>query len=281
MPITGFVLARRKETVSYFGLPDIADHPLAPYMVKGSAHAPAPETDGIKFQDFNQSFVQEAKRLGLKMDYLSNGAVVARLERNISTPTIFNKQPKTIRLALVGGIHGNERSGPFIILDWLRQQKRETLHENPTSLWICPLLNNDGWDADCREWKGQDLNRIFKQFNAPVFIQEFKQQLLDFPPTAYLDFHEDCDTEQPYFFHNSQDISNYSFEMQTALNAGYHLWRGKEDDGNAEMFVRDAGCNNSMTVEVPSRWPIRKRIIWGRQTIQWFYSQIAAKQKPW
>jgi hypothetical protein len=277
LQITGYIFAQGAEVLGYYGVPNSAyPVPKADYMIGGGEYAEEPNDLSGSFDEYNKLFMIEAKRLELETDTLSNGALVARLERGQTASRLLGRQEGCNRLSVVGGMHGDERSGPMIVLNWLKRQDPEKLRKNPISLWICPLFNNDGWDGYRREWKGVDLNRAFKSLNAPAFVQEFKQQVLDFPPMVYLDFHEDSTASSPYFFHNSKDVSDYSFQLKIDLDAGYHSWLGKEDDGNAEQFVRDAGCLNAMTVELASAMKMKAKILWGVKAISWFYQRLSA-----
>ena len=74
---------------------------------------------------------------------------------------------------IVGGIHGDERLGAtlsFRLADWLLTNYggtdadgvRATALVDGTELWVLPMLNPDGWEANTREnGNGQDLNRSF------------------------------------------------------------------------------------------------------------------------
>jgi len=67
--------------------------------------------------------------------------------------------PDPVNLLLVGGVHGDEPEGFYLIEEFIKQTTWKEL-EGMASLWVLPRLNPDACEADKRvNSNGVDLNR--------------------------------------------------------------------------------------------------------------------------
>lgn len=67
------------------------------------------------------------------------------------------------RIYLSAGIHGDEPAGPLAVLNLLRTGSLPA----DVELWICPMLNPDGFERNTREdATGRDLNRDYRHRKA-------------------------------------------------------------------------------------------------------------------
>ncbi len=64
-----------------------------------------------------------------------------------------------VNLLLIGGVHGDEYEGYFLVEEFLKTEKYKAL-EGKASLWVIPRLNPDGCESNTRtNGNGVDLNR--------------------------------------------------------------------------------------------------------------------------
>ncbi|NCN41178.1 murein peptide amidase A [bacterium] len=64
-----------------------------------------------------------------------------------------------VNLLLIGGVHGDEYEGFFLVEEFLRTEKYKAL-DGKANLWVIPRLNPDGCEAKTRtNGNGVDLNR--------------------------------------------------------------------------------------------------------------------------
>jgi len=115
-------------------------------MIPGSVDI---TSNDLTFQEFQLRFLVAARRHGCQGIQLPNGGY-----------TFTYGHPDAPRLSLMSGLHGDERSGPLALLHWFENCEPGTLIRDELSLWITPLVNNVGWDMNCRTWNYVDLNRF-------------------------------------------------------------------------------------------------------------------------
>ena len=101
----------------------------------------------ISFTEFTHRLELAARRRrGARLYYLPNRAPWCWLYGqgvSASSPV----------LALLGGLHGDEVSGPLMLLDWL-ETAPEPLLPAGCCVWLLPLVNDQGWEAEAREARG-------------------------------------------------------------------------------------------------------------------------------
>ncbi len=201
----------------------------------------------LSFESYYTRFKKACSRHRLKVTRLSNGSYTAT--------KLCKRGP---RLAIMAGLHGDERSGPMAILKWLEQGKLP----KRCSVWICPLINDHGWDKNTRRWHRFDLNnRFFDDRNNPAFIPQIMRSLKKFKPTTFVDLHEDITTNYPYLFRNIRTESDFVISLQKKLKIKFEPWKYDwEYPGASENHARDIGCLNTTTVEAPHIWTMKKKI---------------------
>ena len=216
--------------------------------------------DNLSFKEFNTRFKKAALERGAKVRTLANGCCVA----------VFRPRKK-FRLAVMAGLHGDERSGPMALLDWIENAEIKSDH----GLWIAPLINDFGWDNQRRRWHMIDLNRHFEKESAPKFINQTMRSIKKFDPTVFLDLHEDV-TSYPYIFKREDDgEDSFLSQLQTKLKVEYEPWKYfSEWNGSSENYARLLGCKVATTIEAPNRWPLDRRIDYHISAVKWCYRQI-------
>jgi len=220
-----------------------------------------PGDTSMTFQEYYQRF-----KSGLQNDAytelrpLAHGGLVAQI--NQSGP----------RLAVMSGLHGNERSGPMALLEWACQQNKP-LCPDDQSLWLLPLLNDDGWNKNERHWQELDLNRVFLPETAgtPGFIQQVMAEWAHKPPEMFLDIHEDSSRpDEPYLFWYKNETHTLALQLAEYLQAKSEAWDDLEYwRGSGEVYLRTLGCTRCFTIEAPAGWPMQERIRWNLAAVEW------------
>lgn len=197
---------------------------------------------------------------------------LTQLEHGGSLAT-FGEGP---RLALMSGLHGDERSGPLAILQWLEESSGKELVPRGCQLWVAPLVNAHGWDAGVREWNGQDLNRLFGS-DAPPFLSAIMNSLDSQLPCVFLDLHEDSDRPELYIYHYVEDRHDVDVQLAEALGATLVAWSDFGPwEGSGEVFLRRRGCQRCITIEIPPTWSLDERIGYARRAIEWMTTHLDA-----
>lgn len=213
----------------------------------------------LSFQEYHIRFRRAVLRQKAHLTLLSNGGYVAQL----GTGFCF---------AMMSGLHGDEPSGPLAILKWL-----ESLPDNyqfPSPLWIAPLVNDDGWEKNQREWHSQDLNRSFNQF-APDFLETIMASLEVAQPRFFLDLHEDSDFDFSYVYQFTGDKHSLVAQIASALDVQIQTWSDfSEWETASEIYLRRLGCEYCFTVEASPQWPLQERIELHIKSIDWIQETI-------
>jgi predicted deacylase len=198
---------------------------------------------------------------------LSNGTCVARFG-DAAAP----------RLAVLSGVHGDERSGPLALLSWLEGTPRGALLPSGVSLWTAPLLNDAGWEQNTREWKGINLNAAFLPQGAPPFLQELMADLAAHVPGVFIDLHEDSEKPFPYVYRYVEDRHGLAERLQQALAAQDMPWTPADRErwkGSTEIYVRQLGCDRCATIEAPPAWPLARRVAWNLTAVSHCLGEVS------
>jgi len=208
----------------------------------------------LTFQEYFVRFERAALRHKAHLTNLSNNGCIAQ----------FGIGPC---FAMMSGLHGDERSGPLAILEWLENLPVE--YPLRHRLWIAPLINDDGWNNNKREWHGLDVNRSFNG-SAPDFLKTIMMDLDTARPRQFLDLHEDSDFGFPYLFKFTGDEHTLAEQLASHLDLHMQIWSDfAEWETASEVYVRRLGCDYSVTVEVPPQWSLQDRIRLNIQVITW------------
>jgi predicted deacylase len=212
------------------------------------------ETNELSFEEYYERFQRIVRKRGGKIRKLANGAQIAT----------FNAS-RSPRLAIVSGLHGDERAGPLAILRWLESGRSRIRR----SLWIVPLVNDLGWNAQKRRWGRKDLNCNFLT-GAPKFIIEIMKSLKQYKPDYFIDLHEDESAKLPYLFRHAKDgPETFVAELEKKLHANNDLWSNMSDYfGSIENWVRYIGCAPSTTIETPLVWQLGRRVNYHLRVLQ-------------
>lgn len=203
------------------------------------------------FEKFNQNIFNVAQKHNPIIKYLSNEALCLQ----IGKPDI----------CLISGLHGDEKSGPLAILEFLKK-------DNLNNLIIFPLVNDVGWNTNKRNWNDINLNRCFGKDYAPPFIKE----ICKIKPKHIIDLHEDSETDYPFVFqyiNNSPDLLEpliYKFNLEMEIYEDGSIW-----DGSTETFFMLEKGINCITLEVPPTiWSIEKRILFQVEELDFCITNI-------
>ncbi len=194
-------------------------------------------------------FTTEVEKFDAKITKLSNGSVIATI----------GKGP---RFAIMGGTHGDERSGPLAILEWIKQNS-ELIKNGDFEFWFLPLLSVRGWDENKRNIGVANPNREFYPGTPLKFIEEVMQSLKKKVPLCYLDLHEDITTNHPYLWkHNESEFEVVDYIANKMQLKTYHWDWNKYGKGkiSSEEFVRKLGCKHTVTTEIYPRETLYDRI---------------------
>jgi predicted deacylase len=218
----------------------------------------------LTFEGFNLRLRAACKRHGAHVGVAANGCLI-----------IQSGQANAVRLSIMSGLHGDERSGPIALLRWLEETMPGALTPEGVSLWLAPLVNDDGWNSNRREWKGIDLNRSFIDGVAPPFLRELMDAIRSMPPLLFIDLHEDSNVPYSYIYRKKEDTHDLSYRLQRYLDATDVPWSSEDCwDGASEVYVRGLGISLSTTLEAPPAWPLPQRVEWQSKAIRWCADHI-------
>lgn len=175
-------------------------------------------------------------------------------------------------LAVISGLHGDERSGPLALLEWACRQDGRLYPDN-RRLWLLPLLNDRGWDNKERKWQEVDLNRAFLsgEEGTPLFVKQVMEEWARRPPDMFLDIHEDATRPaEPYLFWYKEETHDLALRLAEHLQAKSEPWEDFEYwRGTDEVYLRTLGCRHCITIESPAGWPMHERIKWNLAAVEW------------
>jgi predicted deacylase len=214
----------------------------------------------LGFSAYQEQFAAAVVRRGGVIHRLANGGCLAAFGR-----------PEGPRLAVLSGVHGDERSGPLALLSFVTEAPLEDFSPDGPALWMVPLLNDDGWDNNTREWKGVNLNAAFVSDSPVPFVAEVMRDLEARVPRVFLDLHEDSEKPFPYVYRFTEDRQDFSLRLRHALGAEEALWSLADAErwkGSTEIFARKLGCERSATIEAPPAWPMQARIAWNLRAVR-------------
>jgi predicted deacylase len=196
-----------------------------------------------------QEFTKVVKELKAKITKLSNDSVIA---------TVGSGK----RFAVMAGTHGDERSGPLALLEWIRKN-HDLIKTGEFEFWFLPLLNVRGWNENKRNCGVVNPNREFYPGTSLEFLEGVMQSLRKKVPLCYLDLHEDVTTDHPYLWkHNESEFEVVDYIANKMQLKTYH-WNWSQygkDKVSSEEFVRKLGCKHTVTTEIYPREPLEDRI---------------------
>lgn len=204
---------------------------------------PEAQIDALDFRAFMVRLGRAAAKHSLRMTGLSNGAVILVTSESVKGP----------RVALLSGLHGEERAGPIALLSWLEGTKR--LPQN-VRFWICPLLSRTVWESRERAPGGTNFNRVWTAESAPPVLADAMASLRSFKPNVFLDLHEDQSITDGRALVRCESDVGWSARFAASLGV-----KVKHDPkaGSAESFVRTLGCKRTATVETAQTEPLEQR----------------------
>lgn len=204
-----------------------------------------------------------AHQLGMKVEKLPNGA-----------PVLIHGDD--VKLVMLSGTHGDERSGPMFLEGLLREFKRTGLPK--FGFAMVPALNDQGWDDKTRTWHGQNLNRAFGKDSKRTDVTEaLKKLLTKLKPDYFWDIHEDSTQKKFYIFKCAEEPASFYDRLARHLGTkpvlwykDNKIWRGRD----AESFMLRHGAI-SFTSEAPPSAPLNRRLAWLTKIYKWLSKEIS------
>jgi len=229
-------------------------------------------------------------------EYSNRIEVAARLRRGIRLYRLPNGAPlcwlygqganaRSPILALLAGLHGDEISGPLMLLGWL-ETAPEPLVPPGCRIWLLPLANDHGWDAEVREWHDRDLNRSFLPGKrAASVLSPVMRSWRRNPPDLFLDFHEDgYDPPDAYIFRYTAEEHDLPQRMASALHLNLVDWTDfGEWEGCSEIYLRQMSpsgrtglrVTRCITLEAHGERTLEERMAWNRRALDWALGELA------
>ena len=205
----------------------------------------APIDGHIPFVTYYERFLAAVKKRGWRYSRLSNGAIITQTG---SGP----------RVAILAGLHGDEVSCPLSLLSWVESSE---VIDPAGELWICPLVNDIGWDNYTRGMESLNLNRVFGDAIAPTFVKQICSSWSKNWPIAFFDWHEDYTDLAPYVFRFAGDWGNLMQQLALDFDMDVINFSAFSDDrGCSDYFLRKNGCVQCGTIELPPTWSLERRI---------------------
>lgn len=222
------------------------------------------EKEPMSFEHLHRRAVAAALRRGGSHHRLSNGAAIVEVGRS-DEPALF----------ILSGLHGDERSGPLAVVRLL-EDTAIPLPGGFGRVVCCAVINDEGWGGETREWCGLDLNRVMStRIEHPHFVEELMQMIAHVRPVAYVDLHEDSDTDYAYVFVNRDDPHDFSERLAEHLQASTEQWSNDDPwEGSSEVWARSLGATHCTTVEVPPGWPLEERVLWHTRALTWCLTRL-------
>ena len=195
------------------------------------------------------------------------------------------------RVLISGGFHGDEVSGPWGIVEYLKNNDYPT----DVNLSILPLVNPTGFVLSRRrDFWGDEPNRGYMGGAKPVEKASYEDDILNknlgilsiLAKDCYMSFHED-DEENFYFYTYSGDngkieeklreLGSETFGLmpeektRVIAGSGANYTRGSvidEYDNSFEHAMKTKGVKKVITVEVPGLRDFNQRVNFIREVLE-------------
>lgn len=218
--------------------------------------------NNLEANEYMDRFDQAAKKHKFKKKKLSEDRAIYFLGNG------------SVKIAIISGIHGEERAGPVALLSWLEMTRKNYLIPEHITLMVCPLVGHDAWNNHAREENGKiNLNEVWERKQIlPKYISELKTAIQTFKPAIFMDIHEDSTIEdnEPYLFRERR-VNGIIKKLQKALGVSTlkGLWKNPEYRGTSETFVFRNGCLETTTLETPQTKMLKSRVGFNLAAIKW------------
>ncbi len=226
------------------------------------------DIDTMTFDEFYTRFERAANAHGFSRSDITGGA------------RIYQLAGSNEGIAVLSGLHGEERAGPIAVLRWLETAPVGRLVPPGARVWLLPLFSRAAWDSHLRTPGGVNRNDIWGPgaTNRSAASMEVEKSLRAFRPQTFLDLHEDSSDEkgEGYIFGYHED-EEYAPALANALQCSVEPWRFRDKSarGASETFVRMLGCMRTTTVETPQSLALADRVHFHIQALQWSAGALA------
>lgn len=217
-------------------------------------------------------FDAAANTHGMNIVYLENGA---RVYERGNVPEYGGGGPS---LALLSGLHGEERAGPLALLQWMEETPQGELVPEGCGVLICPLFAGRAWNDYERAPGDIDFNDVWipGANGRDASVKRLEQLFRETNIHTFLDLHEDAHgAVLPYVYGYVKD-HGFAPQLATALDAKLVRWKGsdKASLGASETYVRGLGCKRTATVETPTVSPLAARVAFQLDAVRWAAAQL-------
>lgn len=215
------------------------------------------------FGEITRESVDLARRLGMRVRHLSNGA-----------PVLLSEGGEKL-VSILTGLHGEERVGPYFVRNLLRSWHTGG-QRPPISFVIVPVLNDEGWDRGARTWRRQDTNTHFDHTGKIPHVHELMQLYAELEPLPSLhwDIHEDSESKKPYvWLYKDVRADPENAALAHYMDVDTHKWT-RMSDGSSEVFMRKLGVPWVVTTEVPPTWPFGRRLAWVERAYDYIIPRV-------
>jgi predicted deacylase len=175
--------------------------------------------------------------------------ILRRLPRTEGADREAVVHPGARMISVISGVHGDERSGPVGVRQWLSTMNL------PDGVGIVAVPQVAPTDGD-RLKDGRNLNRDFEKQAHPL-TREVRDVIDRYRPVVHVDFHEDVENKDAYIFARKDEQGSVGRALAKALGVKARAWSaeiGSSEDVYAALGVQ------AMTVEVPPTWSFKRRV---------------------
>lgn len=148
------------------------------------------------------------------------------------------------RIGIFAGIHGDEQSGVVAALQLLYQLARDPTHGRFHEIFVYPVCNPWGFDANRREGEsGKDLNRCFWAESEEREVRLLEQELRAKQFHGIIALHTDDTSEGIYGYVNGSTLTRHLLEPSLRAAAAIlpRDYRHEIDTHHAESSIITGG----------------------------------------
>jgi len=189
--------------------------------------------------------------------------------------TLNPRSRSTKPICFVGGVHGNETSGPIALLAFLKTYKPKP---SDPKITLIPVANPTGYAADTyQDFKRRNYNRLFGEGKMIDETRKLFDAVLIDKPHIFISIHEDDVKSSCYLYGYSaaskstelyRDILT-AMEKHCPINHRPKIYKNKAQDGlilnppsdgSFEDRVHQAKIPYSVCLEIPDKISLKRRV---------------------
>lgn len=226
-------------------------------------------------------FVKELKRICSEKNYSLKS--IGKIEKLPIYRIDINPKAKN-SICFSAGIHGDEISGPFGVLEFLKNNSIKNVH-----IIIFPVLNPSGFDKGTYETpRGVNLNRIFTKKPLSAYAKLILKSIHKDEISMFVSIHEDDEMKGLYLYNYSKDnklfsglINFMSKKMPICKSKNIYgktankgIINNPKSDGSLEERMFLDGLPLSSCIEIPDFIPLKKRNVLVKDVVNYLCKNI-------